>query len=45
LWDEENDESFWADLSENNKSQEKSRNFIKNILKPNLIIPGHGPPF
>jgi len=45
LWDEENDDQFWKDLSENNEAQSKSRNFIKNICKPNLIIPGHGTPF
>ena len=45
LWDEQNDESFWRDLSENPLAQSKSRDFIQNICCPDLIIPGHGPPF
>ena len=44
LWDEENDEEFWRDISENPEIQAKSREYV---IQQNfdLIIPGHGPPF
>jgi len=44
LWDEENDEEFWRDISENPEIQAKSREYVihENL---DLIIPGHGPPF
>ena len=44
LWDEENDEEFWRDISEYPEIQAKSREYV---IQQNfdLIIPGHGPPF
>jgi glyoxylase-like metal-dependent hydrolase (beta-lactamase superfamily II) len=44
LWEEEFDEEYWRDLSEDFKLQESSREFIKSWC-PDVIIPGHGPPF
>lgn len=44
LWDEENDEEFWRDISENPNIQAKSREYVAE-QNFDLIIPGHGPPF
>ena len=44
LWDEENDEEFWRDISENPEIQAKSREYVSQ-QNFDIIIPGHGPPF
>ena len=44
LWDEENDEEFWRDISENPNIQAKSREYVAE-QNFDLVIPGHGPPF
>lgn len=45
LWDCEDDNDFWRDMSEDHATQITSRNYIGSTVKPSLIIPGHGPPF
>jgi glyoxylase-like metal-dependent hydrolase (beta-lactamase superfamily II) len=45
LWDEEDDESFYKSLSESQKHSVLARKYILNTVKPDLIFPGHGPPF
>jgi len=45
LWDFETDDDVWRDMSEDHESQIKSRNYVGAVLKPDLVIPGHGPPF
>jgi len=45
LWDEKDDESFYKSLSENPEQSVLSRSYILNTVKPDLIFPGHGPPF
>ena len=45
LWDEENDESFYKSLSESPDHSVLARNYILETVKPDLIFPGHGPPF
>jgi glyoxylase-like metal-dependent hydrolase (beta-lactamase superfamily II) len=44
LWESCDDESFWRSLSEMPTLHEKSRAYVLE-WKPDLIIPGHGPPF
>ena len=45
LWDEKDDESFYESLSEEPALSRASRLFIQQHAKPDLIFPGHGPPF
>ena len=45
LWDCENDDEFWKDMSEKHRTQIESRNFITQNIKPDFIVPGHGPAF
>tara|TARA_Y100000310_G_C20435229_1_gene693396 strand:- start:87 stop:752 length:666 start_codon:yes stop_codon:yes gene_type:complete len=42
--DFENDSEF-MDLCVNPEMQKRSRNYVRTILKPTVIVPGHGKPF
>ena len=45
LWDFENDDELWRDMSADHATQICSRNFVGQTVAPDCVVPGHGPPF